>query len=421
LRNGRKTFVRPAKAVLSLPGGEECLMKIGIISNDHKCYSTVRLVQAARERGHSVRVFKSWEFSIFVEQSRPALYIAGKPLPRLDAVIPRLSAAHRMFGTAVIRQFEQMGTFCLNASHAVSVAHDKLRTMQVLSRHRIGIPPSAFVFNRADIVPAIQKLGGAPIIIKLLQGAKGEGVILADNANAAQAMLEALQAAGENVLLQHFIEESRGQDIRAFVIGDRVVAAMRRKARKGEFRSNLHLGASVRGIRLSAEYENTAIRAAQILGLRIAGVDLVKTAKGPKVLEVNSSPGLEGIEAASGVDIAAAMMKYLESQVQFPDVDLRERLSLAKGYGVAEFKVAKNSALARQRVAEAQLEERGLQLLSIDRNGLVIPNPPASEYILPGDVLLCFGKQLELKALIPRGSQRGSKRRARPRTARRKT
>lgn len=376
-------------------------MKIAILTRAPKCYSSRRLRQAAESRGHKVRMLDTLRFSISLEKQSPDLWYRGRRVPSYDAIIPRIGASVTFFGAAVIRQFEQMGVFSLSASHAVSVSRDKLRSMQALSRHDIGMPPTAFVRDRIDILPAIERVGGAPVIIKLLEGAQGIGVILAESVKIAEAIIETLQGARQNVLIQKFVSESKGRDVRAFVVGDRVIAAMRRTATGQEYRSNVHRGGSTEAITLDPLYERTAVRAAHILGLRVAGVDMLEGKDGPQVMEVNSSPGLEGIEGATGVDVAGAIIAYLEEQVQFPEIDLRHRLSLARCYGVAEFVVNPKSTLANRTLAEAQLRERDVLVLSVTRSGNVIPNPRGEQRILPGDTLLCYGKLLTLEGLIP--------------------
>lgn len=384
-------------------------MRIGILSSDSKLYSTRRLKEVAQQRGHSVRVIHPATCSLFVEENTPALFVKDKPVPKYDAVIPRVSSSQNVVGSAVVRQFEQMGVFSLNSSYAINIAHDKLRTMQILSRHQIGIPPSSYVFSRANTPAAIERVGGAPVVVKLLFGSQGSGVMLAESNKVAEAIIEALRAANHSVLIQKFISESKGRDIRAFVVGDRVVASMRRTAEEGEFRSNIHRGGAGEKVQLSADYEKAAIRAAHIIGLRVAGVDILESDQGPKIVEVNSSPGLEGIETTTGVDVASAVIEYLESEVQFPDIDLRERLSLSRGYSITEIIVARQSPLANKTLKELALEHDEVQVLSITRNGLPIPMPRAEEMLLPGDLLLCFGKQLTLKALQPPAKTRKSK------------
>ena len=374
-------------------------MKIGIISRSPRCYSTQRLKEAAAARGHAVRVLDTFKFAIYVEQELPSLQYRGKSLEAVDAVVPRIGASVTFFGAAVVRQFEQMGIHTLNSSHAISTARDKLRSLQILSRHDIGIPPSAYVRDKDDILPAIQSVGGTPVIIKLLEGTQGVGVMLAQTAQTAQAIIETLQGARHNVMIQKFVAESKGRDIRALVVGDRVVAAMRRKAVGGEFRSNVHRGGRTEAVQLERAYEKTAVKAAQILGLSVAGVDILESSDGPKVMEVNSSPGLEGIEAATGVDVAEAIIREVEAHAMFPELDLRQRLTVRGGYGVAELAVARGSDLANLTIGDSPLAELGVQVLYIDRNNVLIPNPPAGRLMLEGDKLLCFGKLVTLRTL----------------------
>jgi ribosomal protein S6--L-glutamate ligase len=279
-------------------------MKIGILSRGARLYSTKRLVESARARGHQARVFNTLRFSISLEQKNPDLFFHGKPFPNHDAIIPRIGASITFYGSAVVRQLEQMGVFCANSATGIANARDKLRSLQILSRHNIGIPGTAFARDRYDILPSIHRVGGAPVVIKVLEGTQGIGVILADSLKIAEAIIETLQGAKQNVLIQKFVAESKGRDIRAFVVGDRVVAAMRRVAQGAEFRSNVHRGGKAEPVELDPNYERTAVQAAQIMGLRIAGVDMLEGTDGPQIMEVNSSPGLEGIEGATRVDVA---------------------------------------------------------------------------------------------------------------------
>ncbi len=376
-------------------------MRIGLLSATPRAYSTRRLKQAAKARGHKVKLIDYLKFALYVEENTARLFINGKSQSKLDAVIPRIGTSATFFGTAVVRQFEQLGVFALNGSHAISVARDKLRTLQVLSRHRLGIPASIFVQHKDHILPAIDQVGGAPVMIKLLEGTQGIGVILAESNRSAEAIVETLHVAKQNVLIQKFVAESRGKDIRAFVVGGRVVAAMRRVAQGDEFRSNVHRGGLTEAVKLNAEYESTAIRAAQIIGLNVAGVDLLESIQGPLITEVNASPGLEGIEEATGIDVADAIISYLEEQVPFPYFDIGERLSLTSGFTLVEIEVTRSSPLARKTLAELKLAENGVQILCILRQGLPIPNPTPAEKILSGDTLLCFGEKLALKELLP--------------------
>lgn len=377
-------------------------MKIGILTRNARGYSVRRFREAAKQRGHTLKVFDTLKFAIHVEQSQPSLDYNEKPCPTVAAVIPRIGHSITPFGTAVVRQFEQMGIYCVNGSSSITMSRDKLRTLQILSRHTIGIPASAFVRQQSDVLPAIERVGGVPVIIKLLEGSQGIGVILADSVKMAEAIIETLQSTKQSVLIQRFVAESKGKDVRAFVVGGRVVAAMRRRAEGQEFRSNVHRGGSTEKLQLDEEYERTAVQAAQILGLRVAGVDMLEGTDGPQVMEVNSSPGLEGIERISGVDIAGEVIDLIEREVRFPDVDLRQRLSTGSGYAVAELVVDKKSALAGNTIAESGLRDREILVLSVERGGLKFPAPHGDQDIKVGDTLLCFGKQLILSELIPK-------------------
>jgi ribosomal protein S6--L-glutamate ligase len=387
-------------------------VKIAILSRSPKAYSTRRLKEAVQARGHKARVIDTLELSVALNPGAPRLYHKGKELETFDAVVPRIGASITFYGCAVVRQFEQMGVFVANSSHSIGVSRDKLRSLQILSRHEVGLPETFYVRDKGAVLPAIDQLGGAPVIIKLLEGTQGVGVILAETQKVAQAIIETLQSAKQNVLIQHFVQESRGRDIRAFVVGGRVVAAMRRMAKGDEFRSNVHRGGTAERVDLSPEYEKTAVHAAQILGLRVAGVDMLEGESGPQIMEVNSSPGLEGIEGATGIDVAGAVVEHVEDQVLFPEVDVKQRLTLEKGYGVSEFHVTRESELEGKTLREAALRERDVVVLSIQRGSVTIPNPLADRRILQGDVLLCYGKLVTLKSLIPRDG-RGRRKRSR--------
>jgi len=361
----------------------------------------MRIKEAALARGHKVRVLDTLKFSIYVEEERPKLFYGGRPVRHYDAVIPRIGASITFFGNAVVRQFEQMGVFTLANAVAISVSRDKLRAMQILSRHDIGIPPSAFVRDKSDVLGAIERVGGAPVIVKLLEGTQGIGVVLADSVKLAEAIIDMLQVTKQNVLIQKFVAESKGKDIRAFVVGARVVAAMRRTAQGQEFRSNIHRGGRAESVTLDPHYERTAVRAAQILGLRVAGVDILEGKDGPQVLEVNSSPGLEGVETTTGVDVADAIIEHLEEHIHFPDIDIRQRLTLGHGYSIVELPVGHDSPLAGRVLRDTDLGEREVIVLSIKRGGLVLPAPRGSSKLLSGDLLLCYGKTMILRSLIP--------------------
>ncbi len=377
-------------------------MKLGILSASPKCYSTARLVQAAEERGHEVKVLNTLRFSIDLEAGQPDLYYRSKVMADYDAVIPRIGASITYFGTAVVRQFEQMDVYTPNTANGITNSRDKLRSMQILSRHEIGIPYSTFVRDRADVMPAIMRTGGAPIIIKILEGTQGIGVILAETTKVAEAIIETLQTAKQNVLIQQFVAESKGKDIRAFVVGDRVIAAMRRVAQGDEYRSNVHRGGNTEAITLDPVYEETAVRAAQIMGLRMAGVDMLEGKDGPQIMEVNSSPGLEGIEGATGLDIAGAIVDYCANQVNFPEIDLRQRLTVSKGYGVADVVIPEGSESVGKMISETGLRVKDIVVLNLHRGTSVISNPKDSRVLEPGDVLLCYGKLESMRDLVPK-------------------
>ena len=300
-----------------------------------------------------------------------------------------------------MRQFEQMRVYTPNTSHGIANSRDKLRSLQLLSRHNVRIPSSTFVRDRHDAAAAIERVGGAPVIIKLLEGTQGVGVILAPDAKVAEAIIETLHTTGTNVLLQRFVSESRGRDIRALVLGDRVVAAMRRTAQGDEFRSNVHRGGTTEAVQLDAETERTAVQAAQIMGLRIAGVDMLEGRDGPLIMEVNSSPGLEGIEGATQLDVAGAIIQEIDSQVAFPDVDVRQRLTVSVGYGVAELRIPDESGLVGRSIEASGLLESDVSVLTLTRAGATIPNPRKNRLLHAGDVLLCFGKLESMRALVP--------------------
>ena len=375
-------------------------MNIAVLSRGKNLYSTKRLVEACTERGHHTEILDTTKFSINVESGNPNLFYKNKELGNFDAVVPRIGASITFFGTAVLRQFEQMGLYCLNSSLGVITSRDKLRSIQLLAKHHLGFPQTIFVKNKEMIIPAIEELGGAPVIIKLLEGTQGIGVILADTNKVAEAIIETLQSTRHNVLIQKFVKESKGRDIRAIVAGNKVVAAMRRVAKGDEFRSNVHRGGSVEKVELNEKFEKTAIRATQIMGLNVAGVDMLEGSTGPQIIEVNSSPGLEGIEKATGIDVAGAIVEYLEEQAVFPELDLRQRFTLDKGYGVAEIQITPNSEIAGSAIKDAGFRQKDIVIMSINRDSKMISNPKSTREIIEGDILLCFGKLENMKSLI---------------------
>ncbi|HVK27733.1 MAG TPA: RimK family alpha-L-glutamate ligase, partial [Nocardioides sp.] len=338
-------------------------MKLAILSRAPRSYSTQRLRTAALDRGHQVKVLNTLRFAIDLSGDEPDLQFRGKQLSDYDAVLPRIGNSITYFGTAVVRQFEQMDVYTPATANGISNSRDKLRASQILSRHNIGMPATTFVRDRADVIPAIERVGGAPVVIKLLEGTQGIGVILAPSIKVAEAIIETLQSTKQQVLIQRFVKESRGRDIRALVVGDRVVAAMRRVAQGDEFRSNVHRGGSVEPVELDPEAERIAVRAAQIMGLKVAGVDMLEADEGPLVMEVNSSPGLEGIENATKLDVAGAIIDYIDNQVAFPQIDVRERLSVSTGYGVAELLVHADADLVGKSLGDSGLRDRDITVL----------------------------------------------------------
>ena len=381
-------------------------MKLAILSRGPRSYSTRRLKEAALQRGHTVKVLDTLNFAIDLQRNVPDLYYRRKSLSTYDAVLPRIGASITYYGTAIVRQFQEMDVFCANTAHGILNSRDKLRSLQVLSRHNIGIPRTTFVRDKKDVIPAIERVGGAPVIIKLIEGTQGIGVLLAESMKAAESIIELLQSQKQNVLIQKFVAESKGRDIRAFVVGDQVVAAMRRTADGQVFRSNVHRGGKAEAIELDQEYIETAVRAAQILGLRVAGVDMLESKTGPQVMEVNSSPGLEGIEGATGLDVAGAVIDYIAAQVDFPEIDLRQRLTVSKGYGVTEIYVPEGSDFVDMMIRDVQGQEREINVLTLYRGNKVIPNPRADRLIEAEDKLLCFGKMELMRGMIPKKTQR---------------
>lgn len=290
-------------------------MKIAVLSRNSKLYSTRRLVEAAKLKGHEAIVVDHLKCTIEIEKKHPTIYYDGKYLNDIDAVIPRIGASVTFYGTAVVRQFEMMKVFTAVESQALVRSRDKLRSLQVLSRAGVGLPRTVFTNYTKDVEHVIESVGGAPLVLKLLEGTQGLGVVLAETQNAATSVLEAFNGLKARVIAQKFIREAGGADIRAFVVDGVVVGAMKRQGKKGEFRSNLHRGGSASIIQLSDEEDNTALKAAKAMGLGIAGVDMLQSSSGPLVLEVNSSPGLEGIEAATKKDIAKEIIRYIERNV----------------------------------------------------------------------------------------------------------
>lgn len=290
-------------------------MNIIILSRNPHLYSTRRLVEAARQRKHTCEVINPLKCDIIIEKKNPAILYKGRILENVDAIIPRIGASVTFYGTAVVRQFEMMKVFSVVESQALVRSRDKLRSLQVLSRAGLGMPKTVFSNYTKDASEVIASVGGAPLVIKLLEGTQGLGVVLAETNNAAESVIEAFHGLQARVIIQEFIKEAKGADIRAFIVDGNIVGAMKRQGKDGEFRSNLHRGGSAEIIQLTDEEENAALKAAKALGLGVCGVDMLQSARGPLILEVNSSPGLEGIEAATKKDIAKSIIRYIERNV----------------------------------------------------------------------------------------------------------
>lgn len=291
-------------------------MKIAILSRNRRLYSTRRLVEAAAARGHEVRVIDVLRCYMNIAPLHPEIHYRGQRLEGFDAIIPRIGASVTFYGTAVVRQFEMMGVYSLNESVAITRSRDKLRAHQLLARKGIGMPVTGFAHAPDDTNDLINLIGGAPCVVKLTEGTQGRGIVLCETDKAAESVIDAFRGLDAYFLVQEFVEEAKGADIRCFVIGGRVVAAMMRQAKPGEFRSNLHRGGSASKIKITPEERSTAVRAAKLMGLSVAGVDILRSNSGPVVMEVNSSPGLEGIEATSGVDIASRIIEFVEKNAR---------------------------------------------------------------------------------------------------------
>ena len=291
-------------------------MKIGILSRNPRLYSTKRLAEAGRERGHEVQVIDTLRCYMNMATARPSIHYKGASLEEFDAVIPRIGASITFYGAAVVRQFEMMGVFSVNESVAITRARDKLRSLQLLARKGMGLPVTGFAHSPDDIPDLIDMVGGAPLVIKLLEGTQGIGVVLAETKQAAKSVIEAFMGLNVNIMVQEFIREAGGADIRCLVVGEKVVAAMKRQGAPGEFRSNLHRGGSAEVIKITSAERRTAIGAARAMGLNVAGVDILRSNHGPLVLEVNSSPGLGGIEQATGKDVAGMIVEFIEREAK---------------------------------------------------------------------------------------------------------
>ncbi len=291
-------------------------MKIALLCRNASLYSHQRIVEAAKARGHEIDVINHIRCYINIASHRPGIHYHGKPLPRYDAVIPRIGASVTFFGAAVLRQFEMMGVYPVNESVAISRSRDKLRSLQLLARKGVGLPVTLFAHRTSNAEELLELAGGAPVVIKLLEGTQGIGVVLAETPKSAESIIQAFGGVHTNILVQEFVKEAEGEDIRCFVIGERVVASMIRRGKAGDFRSNLHRGGSAERVKITPQERATAIAAAHGMGLNVCGVDMLRSNHGPVVMEVNSSPGLEGIENATGIDVAGRMIEFIEKNAR---------------------------------------------------------------------------------------------------------
>jgi ribosomal protein S6--L-glutamate ligase len=291
-------------------------MKIAVLSTNPNLYSTKRLVEAGIERGHEMPIYNHKRCYMNIESSKPSIHYNGKSIDGVDAVIPRIGASVSFYGSAVVRQFEVMGVYSVNESVAITRSRDKLRASQLLARRGIGLPKTGFANAPGDTDDLLELVGGAPVVIKLLEGTQGVGVVLAETRKAAESVIEAFRGLKANFIVQEFIKEAGGADLRCLVVGDKVVAAMMRQGKEGEFRSNLHRGGSAKLVKITPEERKTAVYSARVMGLNVAGVDLLRSSRGPVVMEVNSSPGLEGIETATQKDVAGMIIEFIEKNAR---------------------------------------------------------------------------------------------------------
>ncbi|MBC2602137.1 RimK family alpha-L-glutamate ligase [Puniceicoccus vermicola] len=391
-------------------------MNLGILTCAPKCYSSRRLIEAAKNRGHVVKVFNTLRLAIDIAHGDPNLFYKDREITPPDAILPRIGTSITRYGTAIVQQFQQMDVYTPNTAPGIVNSRDKLRSLQILSRHDVGIPPTAYVQDKRDVAAALDRVGGAPVIIKLIEGTQGVGVILADRKEIAMAIIETLHSTKQQVLLQKFVAESKGKDVRAFVIGDRVVAAIRRVAQGQEFRSNVHRGGKAEVIDLDPAYAEAAVRAAQIMGLKICGVDMLEAEDGPQIMEINSSPGLEGIEHATGLDVAGAVIDYIADQIKFPEIDIRQRLTVSRGYGVADISIPEGSKFVGSTVADTGLRDLDVVVLMLRRGDKVISNPKGSRVLEANDSLMCYGQVDQMKGLIPDPSPKRRKLKPLPET-----
>lgn len=374
-------------------------LRLAILSRGPRLYSTRRLVEEAKKRGLDPYVADPMKFSLFVADGRIDVLHNGEPF-NFDAVIPRIGHSITKHGVAVLRHLEQLGIWTANSGGGILQSRDKLHASQILARNRIPVPRTTYVRDIIDVETAVDFVGGLPVVIKVTQGTQGQGVFLRHSIREAGNLVQGLLLTGRSVLIQEYIAESHGKDIRALVVGDRVVASMRRKARGREFRSNYHLNGTVEKVDLPKEYEEAACRAARVLGLHIAGVDLLEAKDGPLVLEVNSSPGLEGIEKASGENIAGAIIDYVTTETAFSEVDLDQLLRTVPGAGVLSLQIRNHPNLVGQHLEQLFNQGSEIPVFALSRDNSLMWNPSPEIQLRYEDVLICYGELTELRASL---------------------
>ena len=374
-------------------------LRLAILSRGPRLYSTRRLVEEAKKRGLEPYVADPMKFSLFVADGTIDVLHNGKPF-NYDAVIPRIGHSITKHGVAVLRHLEQLGIWTANTGTGILQSRDKLHASQILARNRIPVPRTTYVRDIIDVETAVEFVGGLPVVVKVTQGTQGQGVFLRHTIREAQNLVEGLLLTGRAVLIQEYIAESHGKDIRALVVGDRVVASMRRRARGREFRSNYHLNGTVEKVELLPEYEEAACRAARVLGLHIAGVDLLEAKNGPLVLEVNSSPGLEGIEKASEVNVASEIIDYVTSETAFSDVDLDQLLRTVPGSGVLSLQIRNHPQLVGQPLDSLFNSNSEIPVFALSRENELMWNPSNEIQLRYEDVLICYGELTELRSSL---------------------
>ncbi len=374
-------------------------LRLAILSRGPRLYSTRRLAEEARKRGIEPYVADPMKFSLFVADGRIDILHNGQPFS-YDAVIPRIGHSITKHGVAVLRHLEQLGIWTANTGMGILQSRDKLHASQILARNRIPVPRTTYVRDIIDVETAVDFVGGLPVVIKVTQGTQGQGVFLRHTIREARNLVQGLLLTGRAVLIQEYIAESHGKDIRALVVGDRVVASMRRRARGREFRSNYHLNGTVEKVDLLPEFEEAACRAARVLGLHVAGVDLLEAKNGPLVLEVNSSPGLEGIEKASGVNVAGEIIDYVASETAFSEVDLDQLLRTVPGSGVLSLQIRNHPQLVGQPLASLFNTGSEIPVFALSRDNELLWNPSDELQLRYEDVLICYGELTELRSSL---------------------